>query len=156
MANKILRKNQNGFTLIELMIVVAIIGILAAIVIPNFQNYQFKVKTVEAKSNLGSIRTLEEAYRTENDSYLVCAANPVAVPGASKAVWGFPANFITIGFEPIGMVYYQYSVAAGIATIATTFLTTATGDLDSTGALSQGIFTLDESGLFLDTNPGVW
>ncbi len=63
------KKNENGFTLIELMIVVAIIGILAAIAIPNFMNYQCKAKQAEAKSNLGNIRTMEEAYFAENDTY---------------------------------------------------------------------------------------
>ena len=62
-------KNQKGFTLIELMIVVAIIGILAAIAIPNFMNYQCKAKQSEAKSLLGDLRKAEEAYFAEYDSY---------------------------------------------------------------------------------------
>jgi type IV pilus assembly protein PilA len=63
-------KNKKGFTLIELMIVVAIIGILAAIAIPNFMNYQCKAKQTEAKSLLGSIRVAQEAYRAEWDKYI--------------------------------------------------------------------------------------
>jgi prepilin-type N-terminal cleavage/methylation domain-containing protein len=62
-------KNKKGFTLIELMIVVAIIGILAAIAIPNFMNYQCKAKQSEAKSSLGSIRVAQEAYFAEHDTY---------------------------------------------------------------------------------------
>jgi type IV pilus assembly protein PilA len=62
-------KNKKGFTLIELMIVVAIIGILAAIAIPNFMNYQCKAKQSEAKANLGNIKTMMEAYRAEYDYY---------------------------------------------------------------------------------------
>ncbi len=50
-------KGTKGFTLIELMIVVAIIGILAAIAIPNFLKFQAKSKQSEAKSNLGAIFT---------------------------------------------------------------------------------------------------
>ncbi|MBU1343052.1 MAG: prepilin-type N-terminal cleavage/methylation domain-containing protein [Proteobacteria bacterium] len=150
------KKNQKGFTLIEVMIVIAIIGVLAAIAIPNYKNYQFKAKSAEAKTNLGAIRTMEEAYKAENDAYYVCAANPVAVPGVSKAAWGAPANFTFIGFAPTGRVYYQYSVAAGTATIATTFLSTATGDLDGSGPGSQGAFTIDETATFTDANPGVW
>jgi len=50
-------KGKKGFTLIELMIVVAIIGILAAIAIPNFLKFQAKSKQSEAKSNLGAIFT---------------------------------------------------------------------------------------------------
>jgi type IV pilus assembly protein PilA len=62
-------KKSKGFTLIELMIVVAIIGILAAIAIPNFMNYQCKAKQSEAKSILGNIRTLQEVYFAEESSY---------------------------------------------------------------------------------------
>ncbi len=64
-----IRRKEKGFTLIELMIVVAIIGILAAIAIPNFMNYQCKAKQSEAKSNLGAIRTAQEAYYSEKDNY---------------------------------------------------------------------------------------
>ena len=62
-------KNNKGFTLIELMIVVAIIGILAAIAIPNFLNYQCKARQSEAKQSLGTIRTGQEAYWAEFDEY---------------------------------------------------------------------------------------
>ena len=57
-----LQEGKKGFTLIELMIVVAIIGILAAIAIPNFLRFQAKSKQSEAKTNLGGIFTAEIAY----------------------------------------------------------------------------------------------
>lgn len=81
---------SKGFTLIELMIVVAIIGVLAAIAIPNYMNYQCKAKQSEAKSNLGSIRTMQEAYRAEHDTY-----------GSNSSV---------IGFEVQGDNRYSYSI----------------------------------------------
>ena len=84
---KLIRNNQKGFTLIELMIVVAIIGILAAIAIPNFTNYQMKAKTAEAKTNLGAIRTSQEAYMAENDTFVTCAASPAGAPGVAKQAW---------------------------------------------------------------------
>ena len=59
-------KGQKGFTLIELMIVVAIIGILAAIAIPNFVAYQAKSKQSEAKVSLGAIFTSAVAYQAES------------------------------------------------------------------------------------------
>ena len=59
---KALRK-QEGFTLIELMIVVAIIGILAAIAIPNFLQYQMKSRQSEAKTNLMAIKTSEVSWQ---------------------------------------------------------------------------------------------
>jgi len=64
-----LKKIQKGFTLIELMIVIAIIGILAAIAIPNFVKFQCRSKQSEAKTSLKAIFTAEEAYRAEYDVY---------------------------------------------------------------------------------------
>ena len=61
--------NRKGFTLIELMIVVAIIGILAAIAIPNFLKYQAKSKQSEAKTNLKGIFTSETSYFGEHNFY---------------------------------------------------------------------------------------
>ncbi len=98
-------KNNKGFTLIELMIVVAIIGVLAAIAIPNFLNYQCKAKQSEAKSSLGTIRTAQEAYLAEYDSY----ADSIGKIGfASKG----------------GKKRYTYSVTG--TTSATAFEVTAT------------------------------
>src|SRR3990172_7879978 len=66
---------EKGFTLIELMIVVAILGILAAIAIPNFMRFQAKSKQSEAKTNLGALGTTAEAWRSENDTYVATWAN---------------------------------------------------------------------------------
>jgi len=68
--NMFKRLHENkGFTLIELMIVVAIIGILAAIAIPNFLKYQAKSKQSEAKTNLKGIFTAEMSYFGENNYF---------------------------------------------------------------------------------------
>lgn len=64
------QNNQKGFSLTELMIVVAIIGILATIAIPNFLRYQAKAKQTEAKSNLVAMHTAEIAYFAENNGYV--------------------------------------------------------------------------------------
>lgn len=67
-------RNQRGFTLIELMIVVAIIGILAAIAIPNFLRYQAQARQSEARSNLAGVFVTETSYFGEQSRY-DCFAN---------------------------------------------------------------------------------
>jgi len=95
MLKKLRRNKQKGFTLIELMIVVAIIGILAAIAIPNYLSYTCKAKQSEAKSNLGAIATCQEAYNAEFDAYSTSMA--------------------AIGFDTKGSPRYAYT-SAGTAT----------------------------------------
>lgn len=62
-------RNQKGFSLIELMIVVAIIGILATIAVPNFNRFQVKARQTEAKTNLAAIWTAEQSFFTEWAGY---------------------------------------------------------------------------------------
>ncbi|MEA3297150.1 MAG: prepilin-type N-terminal cleavage/methylation domain-containing protein, partial [candidate division Zixibacteria bacterium] len=67
---------QKGFTLIELMIVVVIIGILAALAIPRFMQATTKSKQSEAKGILKQIYTMERAYRQENNTYATGDLSP--------------------------------------------------------------------------------
>ncbi|MEE8494617.1 MAG: prepilin-type N-terminal cleavage/methylation domain-containing protein, partial [Nitrospirales bacterium] len=76
--------NEKGFTLIELMIVVAIIGILAAIAIPNFLKYQAKSRQAEAKTNLGGVFVAETSYFGEQARYGSFAEVGFALAGSSN------------------------------------------------------------------------
>ena len=65
-------KRQDGFTLVELMVVVAIIGLLSAVAIPNFKKYQAKAKTSEAKLQLSALYTAMQSWYSDFDNYANC------------------------------------------------------------------------------------
>ena len=140
-------RGKKGFTLIELMIVVAIIGILAAIAIPNFLTYQKKSKTSEAKTCIGGIKTSEISYQTENDVYIACTGLPASTANASKRSWlddGKNGGFDTIGWRPAGAVYYTYTVEIKSDTQGNSqFSASALGDLDGDKTNGEWVFSTD-------------
>jgi type IV pilus assembly protein PilE len=88
-----MRIKQNGFTLIELMITVAIVGILTSVGYPSYQNHIKKAKRVEAQGALVSMATAMEQWRVENNGYKVGTdgttiseifANQVPTDGGTK------------------------------------------------------------------------
>jgi len=81
-----IKRNQKGFTLIELMIVVAIIGILAAIAIPQFAAYRERGYVASMQADCDAIRIAEEAYFVDNGAYKATAA-----PATDLASYGFKA-----------------------------------------------------------------
>ena len=92
----LIKKKEKGFTLIELMIVVAIIGILAAIAIPNFLRYQAKAKQSEAKGNLASIYTSQVTYHAEKDTYTTTLTNlDWASSGSTRYAYAAPVGNAT-------------------------------------------------------------
>ena len=75
MLTKPTTRNGKGFTLIELMIVIAIIGILAAIAIPQFSAYRIRSYNALAEGDLRNAATSQEAYYSDNHSYASDAGN---------------------------------------------------------------------------------
>jgi type IV pilus assembly protein PilA len=117
-----MKKTAKGFTLVELMIVVAIIGILAAIAIPNFLRYQLRSKFSELKTNVEAIYKSEEALRQSErvlcanamtGLFTTLAQVPAGVPSANRIVWA-PGDHVAasnIDWLVQGSTYGVYQVA---------------------------------------------
>ena len=127
--------NRKGFTLVELMIVVAIIGILAAIAIPNFVSMQYRAKRAEVPSNVDGIKTAELAYDAAFDQFIVeSTPRPSASVGKQQQTWVAGSGFDTLGWAPDGAVRGAYSITT---TSSTDFVVTGISDVDGDGAQSQ-------------------
>ena len=137
---------RRGFTILELMVSVAIMGILAAVAIPSFRTYQWKAKRGEAFVNLGALANNQKAYFAIADGYLgVAPAEPGMtlgdVPGtSSRPSAGIGAAFGPIGWASEGEVYFDYDtnapiLGAGCACVQC-FTSTAYGDIDGDNSQS--------------------
>lgn len=136
-------RNDKGFTLIELMITVAIIGILVAVAIPSFARYKLKSRTAEASVNLEAIATIEIAYHAEYNQFVVCAESPPEADiGILKTPWTNSTGFTLIGFSPKdNSVHYSYEVTS--TDTAVNFTAEAEGDLDGDG--NNAVFLITNS-----------
>ncbi len=144
------RPRADGFTLIELMIVVAIVGILASVAIPSFRNYQWKAKRSEAYLNLGALAKSQKSYYALYDVYFgVAPAEPGNTLGdtpgdKSRVSTAIDVAFATTGWTPEGRVYFDYDTNSGGlgagCTCTKCFTATAYGDIDGDDSQSAVMY----------------
>ncbi len=137
-----IRSRVIGFTLVELMIVVVILGILAAVAIPAFTRYVKRSKTSEATGNImkiyqGQLTYYQAALERGSVQYVSAGVMPTASPGAAKytanvSQWGSDANWTAIGFSLDSAHYYQYLSPGGTSA----FTARAVGNLDDDATYS--------------------
>ena len=122
-------RGKRGFTLIEVLIVVIILGILATIAVPQFTKMVARSRTAEAYATIGAIKTAEEIYRLENASYTATLADlDIEFPDGAT-----------------GSPNFDYTAEAD----ANTYTITATGKVGAVGV----IVTLDQDGTSVVTIP---
>ena len=135
-------RREGGFTLVELMIVVALIGVLSAVAIPNFMTYQARSRRSEAFVNLSAIGRVQKSYYATKaeffDSALpwpdYTAAQYGGALGAHKMTWDADseAGWAGLGWQPEGAVWYSYQSNVCCAD-GMCFTASAYGDVDYDG-----------------------
>lgn len=138
------RRSECGFTLIELMVVVAILGIVAAIAVPNFLRYQAQSRQSEARANLSGIFISEMAYFGEQSRFSSTTETGYQVAGNSNRytyrthatdLTGADTGIVTIN-AGVGTVAPENTVIASASSM-TGFTATATANLDNDPTIDQ-------------------
>ena len=130
---------ENGFTLIELMMVVVILGILVALAVGTYMSYQARSKQAEAKINLGAIGNLAEVYKTEHDTYVTSIANLGWAPNmvTRYRYWYNGVSAVNTPTSPeVGVDYSD----PGSAATTNSFTTAAVGNIDNDLTTDQWTF----------------
>jgi type IV pilus assembly protein PilE len=143
------QRSAQGFTLVELMVTVALIGILAATAVTSFQFLQLRSRRSEAFANLSAIRKYQLSYFHENGSYVIAPASPAVGALGPKQAWqnvrgtfsSVPGTgFDILAFYPEGGTYFDYDTNAQNGAHGWAFTAAAYGDTDVDTNLSAFLY----------------
>jgi len=137
-------KHNNGFTLIELVIVIIVVAILATIAVPSYSSYMRQSRRADAKNALAELQLAEEKYRGNNPSY---TTNPVAlgltsVTGATS--W------------PSSQGYYTLTIASASTTTYSATASVNTSSVQNSDSTECPALSVTQSGFVVDSTASCW
>ena len=159
MASLTAPRSNRGFTLIEIVIVIAILAVLAAVAIPTYQRSFYRARQAESMVILANMRTNQWSYYGLYDCFANTEVHPVGVPSVIPLPWnsartiyanpcdGMARSFFDLGVElSIADSYFQYECAAGVISGTTEdFTCTGRADLDGDGLFQEILYCTDQT-----------
>lgn len=154
------RRAQRGFTLIELMVAVAILAVLAAVAIPQYTRYAWRARTTEAYTMLNMAKNQQFAWFALNDCFANTTLHPAGPPGPAPMTYtavatvignacsGAPVSMMDLGIVPTQRnIFFMYECAARVPQAlgggAHNFTCSARSDIDGDAAQAEFLYCTD-------------
>jgi prepilin-type N-terminal cleavage/methylation domain-containing protein len=123
-----------SFTLVELMVVVAVLAVLSSLAVGNYRNYKYKAARAELLTNVSGIRVAQQAYEAAQGVYVTdLTPRPDPTPGKAKRAWVTGTVFDVLAWTPDGEVFGSYTTED----LGTDFSANGYTDVDTDAVMAQ-------------------